>query len=103
MIPSDMATGRPEEVEEERRLVYVAMTRARQALHLYFALKAYHRPRGVSDRHFYGQVSRFLPDEVLAAFDRRVSPAARQPPPEPGSDGPGTRQQVDAFLAGLWG
>jgi DNA helicase-2/ATP-dependent DNA helicase PcrA len=103
MIPSDMATGRPEEVEEERRLLYVAMTRARQALHLYFPLKVYHRPRGVSDRHFYGQVSRFLPDEVLEAFDRRVSPAAQQPPPEPPGDGPGTRREVDAFLAGLWG
>ena len=33
MIPSDMATGDDDEIEEERRLLYVAMTRARDALH----------------------------------------------------------------------
>jgi UvrD-like helicase C-terminal domain len=33
-IPSDMATGKPEQIDEERRLLYVAMTRAREHLHL---------------------------------------------------------------------
>jgi superfamily I DNA/RNA helicase len=33
-IPSDMATGSPEEIEEERRLLYVAMTRAKDELDL---------------------------------------------------------------------
>ena len=33
-IPSDMATGSTEEIEEERRLLYVAMTRAKEHLHL---------------------------------------------------------------------
>jgi DNA helicase II / ATP-dependent DNA helicase PcrA len=29
-IPSDLATGSDAEIEEERRLLYVAMTRARE-------------------------------------------------------------------------
>ena len=33
-IPSDMATSTAAEVEEERRLLYVAMTRAKDDLHL---------------------------------------------------------------------
>src|SRR5690606_29627721 len=33
-IPSDMSTGTAEEIEEERRLLYVAMTRAKEYLHL---------------------------------------------------------------------
>jgi DNA helicase-2/ATP-dependent DNA helicase PcrA len=40
-IPSDMATGRPEQIDEERRLLYVAMTRAREHLHLLQPLRFY--------------------------------------------------------------
>ena len=40
-IPSDLATGTPEEIEEERRLFYVAMTRAKDALHLMAPLRFY--------------------------------------------------------------
>ena len=61
VIPSDMATGSAEEIEEERRLLYVAMTRARDELNLYFPLRYYHRGRGFTDRHTYAQVTRFIP------------------------------------------
>ena len=50
MIPSDMATGNAEEIEEERRLFYVALTRARDALYVYFPLRFYRRPRGRAGR-----------------------------------------------------
>src|SRR5207245_6707198 len=43
MIPSDMATGSSEETEEERRLLYVAMTRAKDVLVVYFPLRYYRR------------------------------------------------------------
>src|SRR5207253_5027933 len=71
MIPSDMATGKPEEIEEERRLLYVAMTRARDALYVYFPLRYYNRPKGLEDGHSYAQLSRFLTEAVLDRFDRR--------------------------------
>lgn len=72
-IPSDMAVAAPSQVEEERRLLYVAMTRARDHLHLVQPLRMHveqqHR-RG--DRHVYAPRSRFLPDDVVSLFDRRV-------------------------------
>lgn len=71
-IPSDMATGDAAQVEEERRLLYVAMTRARDRLWCYFPLR-YHHAMGrgrLDDRHSYAQPSRFLTDAVLGTFDR---------------------------------
>jgi DNA helicase-2/ATP-dependent DNA helicase PcrA len=100
-IPSDMATGDAEQIEEERRLLYVAMTRARDALFVHVPLR-YHvggRPR--SDRHSYAQVSRFLPDAVKATFHQRTSFTEDERSTEPGRvDGGPT--DVDAFLADLW-
>jgi len=69
MIPSDMATGDDDEIEEERRLLYVAMTRARDALHVTWPQRYYRRPKGLEDPHAFSQVSRFLTDEVRATFD----------------------------------
>ena len=69
MIPSDMSTGDDDEIEEERRLLYVALTRARDALHVTYPQRYYRRPRGLEDPHTYSQRSRFLPDEVLEHFE----------------------------------
>ena len=71
MIPSDMATGDDDEIEEERRLLYVAMTRARDALHVTWPQRYYRRPKGLEDPHAFAQVSRFLTDDVRATFDER--------------------------------
>ena len=52
-IPSDLSTGSSEEIEEERRLLYVAMTRARDELCLIAPQKffVHGQPRG-GDRHW---------------------------------------------------
>jgi len=63
-FPACMAAGTSEEVDEERRLLYVAMTRARQALHLYVPLRFHHRPRGRDDANGVAKASRFLTEEV---------------------------------------
>ena len=60
MVPSDMALGSSEGLEEERRVFYVALTRARKALHVYLPLRYHHRPRGRDDSHGWAQPSRFL-------------------------------------------
>jgi DNA helicase-2/ATP-dependent DNA helicase PcrA len=76
-IPSDMALGSQEGLEEERRVLYVALTRARNALHLYMPERYHQHPYGRDDRHGWAQPSRFLTDpvraqceEITAAFDR---------------------------------
>jgi DNA helicase-2/ATP-dependent DNA helicase PcrA len=71
-IPSDMATGSKEEIEEERRLLYVAMTRARDQLYLMQPHRFYTgTSRRNGDRHIYAARTRFIPGELVSLFDRR--------------------------------
>jgi DNA helicase-2/ATP-dependent DNA helicase PcrA len=73
MIPSDMATGDEERIEEERRLLYVALTRARDALYVYFPLRYHRRNHGYEQRYHHAQITRFLPEEVRGLFERRTT------------------------------
>jgi DNA helicase-2/ATP-dependent DNA helicase PcrA len=84
-IPSDLATGNAEEIEEERRLLYVAMTRAKDELALVVPQRFYVRQQGPGgDRHVYAAKSRFLPDSVCRHFDAQAWPVApAQPPRDP--------------------
>src|SRR5207249_6084120 len=65
-FPSDMALSSPEGLEEERRLFYVALTRARQRLAVYVPVRYYHRPNARDDTHGYGKPSRFLTEAAQA-------------------------------------
>ncbi len=58
-------------IEEERRLLYVAMTRARNELHLCAPLKYSVTQQGRDgDKHIYGAKSRFMTDRVLECFEK---------------------------------
>jgi DNA helicase-2/ATP-dependent DNA helicase PcrA len=77
-IPSDMATGANEDIEEERRLLYVAMTRAKDHLHLVVPQRFYvHSQAAHGDRHVYASRTRFIPDTIIGCFEPRVWPEAR--------------------------
>lgn len=86
-IPSDMATGAAAEIEEERRLLYVAMTRARYHLHLLVPQRFYvTQQREYGDKHLYGSLTRFIPPELTPAFDtndarRGHAPGSADPSP----------------------
>jgi DNA helicase-2/ATP-dependent DNA helicase PcrA len=72
-FPSEFSTGRPELVEEERRLLYVAMTRAKSELHLIAPLRYYVTSQSrMGDRHVYGAKSRFMTQAVLACMEAGV-------------------------------
>jgi DNA helicase-2/ATP-dependent DNA helicase PcrA len=86
-----MATGDEASIEEERRLLYVAMTRARDRLWCYLPVR-YHTGLGrrrLSDRHVFAQRSRFLTDAVLATMDHEGDPG-------PAGDGQGVRNTLPA-------
>lgn len=76
-IPSDLATGSAQEIEEERRLLYVAMTRAREDLVLMQPLRFAVRGQSAGgDRHVYAPRTRFIVERDLACFDARILPRA---------------------------
>ena len=76
-MPSDLATGSAAEIEEERRLLYVAMTRAKDELDLVVPQRFYvSQQSGRGDRHVYAGRTRFIPDSLLPQFEQQVWPPA---------------------------
>jgi DNA helicase-2/ATP-dependent DNA helicase PcrA len=100
-FPSDMSLGSPEGLEEERRLFYVAITRARRNLAVYVPLR-YHHHR-VRDDHSWAQPSRFLSESVRSTLVE--APATGKCQQNPGSistvaiDGSSV---VEGQLSKLW-
>jgi DNA helicase II / ATP-dependent DNA helicase PcrA len=76
-IPSDLAVGSTSEIEEERRLLYVAMTRAKDHLHMIVPQRFYvHQQRSNGDRHLYSVRTRFIPDTITEHFEQCTWPVA---------------------------
>jgi DNA helicase-2/ATP-dependent DNA helicase PcrA len=94
-----MSTGTEESIAEERRLFYVALTRARRRLHVYVPLRYHHRPQGRDDAHGYGQASRFLTEAVQSLFT--ISRSSEPSGPVSGEALPRRRVEVsvDALFA----
>ena len=76
-IPSDLGTGSTPELEEERRLLYVAMTRAKDDLHLVVPHRFFtHGQNAHGDRHVYASRTRFIPAALLPRFESTTWPLA---------------------------
>jgi DNA helicase-2/ATP-dependent DNA helicase PcrA len=100
-FPSEYATGRAELIEEERRLLYVAMTRAKTELHLIAPLRYYvtgQARRG--DAHVYGATSRFLTRAVMQRLQPLTWPEADAAEAAPAREAPPI--DVASALRGLW-
>jgi DNA helicase-2/ATP-dependent DNA helicase PcrA len=70
-MPSDLGAGSTAELEEERRLLYVAMTRAKDELHLITPQRFYHTQQSKGgDKHVYAIRSRFIPEYVASKFEQ---------------------------------
>ncbi len=101
-IPSDIATRSSAEIEEERRLLYVAMTRAKDSLDLIVPQRFYlTQQAGLGDRHVYAGRSRFIPNRLLGHFEQLSWP----PPPPELQGSPASRQaaiDLAARMRDMW-
>jgi len=100
-IPSDLGAGSTSELEEERRLLYVAMTRAKDDLHLVLPHRFFtHGQNAYGDRHVYASRTRFIPAALLPRFESTTWPSAGAAGRRP--ETPQLRIDVGARMRAMW-
>ncbi len=101
-MPSDLGAGTSAEIEEERRLLYVAMTRAKDDLHLVVPQRFFtHGQNAQGDRHVYASRTRFIPDRLLGLFEKTSWPLAATGTTARAAS-QGVRLDVGARMRGMW-
>ena len=101
-IPSDLGAGTTAEIEEERRLLYVAMTRAKDNLHLVVPQRFFtHGQNALGDRHVYASRTRFIPAALLQLFECTTWPVAATGP-NGRQDSRTVRVDIGARMRGMW-
>jgi DNA helicase-2/ATP-dependent DNA helicase PcrA len=100
-MPSDLGAGTTAELEEERRLLYVAMTRAKDDLHLTVPQRFFtHGQNAQGDRHVFASRTRFIPEALLPLFERTSWPPSEPAAVRAASQGP--RIDIGARMRGMW-
>ena len=95
-LPSDLATGNADEIEEERRLLYVAMTRAKEHLQIVVPQRFYVTQQSqYGDHHVYAGRTRFIPPSLTDRFEMRAWPAVEAAPAQGGK----SREEVVDLLS----
>ncbi len=101
-IPSDLATGTTAEIEEERRLLYVAMTRAKDHLTVIVPQRFYVHQQGKrGDRHVYATRTRFIPEAIADRFELSGWPQ-RVPDAAAHTAVPAATLDLAARMRGMW-
>lgn len=102
-MPSDLGAGSRPELEEERRLLYVAMTRAKDDLHLVLPQRFFtHGQNAQGDRHVYASRTRFIPATLLQYFECMTWPKVRQESAKQ-AEARNVRVDIAARMRGMWG
>ena len=100
-MPSDLGAGTSAELEEERRLLYVAMTRAKDDLHLVVPQRFFvHGQAARGDRHVYASRTRFIPEQLVYLFERTAWPKAAAGAARSAAQGP--KIDIGARMRGMW-
>jgi DNA helicase-2/ATP-dependent DNA helicase PcrA len=100
-IPIDLGVGSKDEIDEERRLLYVAMTRAKDGLQMVMPQRFFvHGQAARGDRHVYASRTRFIPASILSAFEQTTWPIAQLA--EGRSPRPEIRVDIGARMRGMW-
>ncbi|MBB2164088.1 ATP-dependent helicase [Gluconacetobacter sp. 1b LMG 1731] len=103
-IPSDLGTGETEEIDEERRLLYVAMTRAKDSLDLIVPQRFHvHGQHGMGDRHVYAARTRFIDPAMLPLFETRAWPVVTPEDAKRRNAAKQVRIDMAARLRDMWG
>jgi DNA helicase-2/ATP-dependent DNA helicase PcrA len=101
-MPSDLGAGTSAEIEEERRLLYVAMTRAKDDLHLVVPQRFFtHGQSAHGDRHVYASRTRFIPDRLLGLFEKTSWPLSTTGTAARAAN-KSVRLDVGARMRGMW-
>jgi DNA helicase II / ATP-dependent DNA helicase PcrA len=101
-IPSDLGTGTTDEIEEERRLLYVAMTRAKDSLHLVVPQRFFISGQsGLGDRHVYASRTRFIPAALLSSFECAAWPVVATEASDR-SEAREVRLDIGARMRSMW-
>lgn len=101
-IPSDLGTGSAHELDEERRLLYVAMTRARDELNLIVPQRFFVTQQAKhGDRHMYAQRTRFIPRSMMPLFEDILWPPVKPAYIEGLSPAP-ARMDIGAQMRSMW-
>src|SRR6201991_512296 len=101
-MPSALGAGTSADLEEERRLLYVAMTRAKDDLHLMVPQRFFsHGQHSQGDRHIYASRTRFIPEQLLGLFDRTAWPVVPADTATRATE-QGPKVDIGARMRGMW-
>ncbi|MDD4889623.1 MAG: ATP-dependent helicase [Phycisphaerae bacterium] len=102
IIPSDLSTGDADQIEEERRLLYVACTRAKDWLYVLFPLRYYYRKHRFGDSHGYAQLTRFITPDLKPLFEELAVSREQSEDGEAGGQSGTTAKDIRKNIRSMW-